>query len=76
MMTLGVLSRLSVLDSSVVSVQVQVREVEHVCAVLHQLERVLVQIAVQVAAEDRGGRLGERAIDIHGEIGHGLHQLP
>ena len=54
--------------------QVQVREGEHVCAVLHQLERGLVQIAVQVAAEHRGRRLGERRVDIDREIGHGLHE--
>ena len=43
-------------------------------AVLHQLERGLVQIAVQVAAEHRGRRLGERRVDIDREIGHGLHE--
>ena len=54
--------------------QMQVREREHMRAVLHQLERGLVQIAVQVAAEHRGRRLGEGRVDIDREIGHGLHE--
>lgn len=56
--------------------QVQVREGEHVCAVLHQLERVLVKIAAQVSAEYGGRRLGEGRVDIDRKIGHGLHQSP
>ena len=51
--------------------QVQAGEVEHVGAVLHQRQRVVVQIAPQVAAENGGGLLRQRAVHIHGEILHG-----
>ena len=52
----------------------QIGEVEHMGAVLHQLQSVLVQIAVEVAHEDGSGLLGQRRVDIHREIGVGLHQ--
>ena len=44
-------------------------------AVLHQRQRLLVQIAPQVAAEDGGGPLGQRTVHIHREVLHGLHQI-
>ena len=43
-------------------------------AVLHQRQRVLIQIAVQIAAEDGSGLFGQWAVHIHREVGHGLHQ--
>ena len=54
--------------------QVQAREVEHMGAVLHQLQSVLVQIAPQIAAENGGGALGQGTVHVHGEIRHGGHQ--
>ena len=54
--------------------QVQAGEIEHVGAVLHQRQRVLVQIAPQVAAEDGGGLLGQRTVHIHREVPDGRHQ--
>ena len=56
--------------------QVQTGEVEHMGAVLHQRPRILVQIPAQVAAEDGGGLLSQRAVHIHGEILDGGHQPP
>ena len=55
--------------------QVQAGEAEHMGAVLHQRQRLLVQIAPQVAAEDGGGPLGQRTVHIHWEVLHGLHQI-
>ena len=54
--------------------QVQARKIEHVGAVLHQCQRVLVQIAPQVAAKDGGGLLGQRTVHIHREVLDGRHQ--
>ena len=54
--------------------QMQTREIEHMGAVLHQLQSVLVQIAPQIAAENGGGALGQGTVHIHGEIRHGGHQ--
>ena len=51
----------------------QVGEVEHVGAVLHQLQRRLIQIAPQVAGEDGGGLLGQGGVDVHGEVRVALH---
>lgn len=54
--------------------QMQAREVEHMGAVLHQLQSVLVQIAPQIAAENGGGAFGQGTVHVHGEIRHGGHQ--
>ena len=54
--------------------QVQAREVEHMGAVLYQLQSVLVQIAPQIAAENGGGAFGQGTVHVHGEIRHGGHQ--
>ena len=54
--------------------QMQAGKIEHVGAVLYQCQRIIVQIAPQVAAEDGGGRLGQRAVHIHIKIGVGLHK--
>ena len=53
----------------------EVGEVEHVGAVLHQRQRVGVQIAVQIAGENGGGTAGQRRVDVNREIRVGLHQL-
>ena len=45
-------------------------------AVLYQRQRVLVQIAPQVAAEDGGGLLGQRTVHIHREILDGRDKAP
>ena len=55
--------------------QMQAREVEHMGAVLHQGQRLLVQIAPQIAAEDAGGGLGQGRIHIHREVLYGGHQM-
>ena len=53
----------------------EVGEVEHVGAVLHQRQRVGIQIAVQIAGENGGGPVGQRRVDVNREIRIGLHQL-
>ena len=53
----------------------EVGEVEHVGAVLHQRQRVGIQIAVQIAGENGGGTAGQRRVDVNREIRVGLHQL-
>ena len=50
----------------------QVGEVEHMGAVLHQLHGVVVQIAMEVAGENRGGPFCKGRVDIHREIRIGL----
>ena len=44
-------------------------------AVLHQRQRVGIQIAVQIAGENGGGTAGQRRVDVNREIRVGLHQL-
>ncbi len=44
-------------------------------AVLHQRQSVLVQIAPQIAAENRGGLLGQRAVHVHREVLDGRDQI-
>ena len=63
---LGLLARLD---------QVKVREGEHVRAVLHKLERLLVKIAVQIAAEHSRRRLGKGRVDVHREVRRRLDEL-
>lgn len=63
---LGLLARLD---------QVKVREGKHVRAVLHKLERLLVEIAVQVAAEHSRRRLGKGRVDVHREVRRRLDEL-
>ena len=63
---LGLLARLD---------QVKVREGEHVRAVLHKLERLLIKIAVQVAAEYSRRRLGKGRVDVHREVRRRLDEL-
>ena len=55
--------------------QVKVGEGEHVRAVLHKLERLLVEIAVQVAAEYSRRRLGKGRVDVHREVRRRLDEL-
>ena len=55
--------------------QVQTGEAEHMGAVLHQRQSVLVQIAPQIAAENRGGLLGQRAVHVHREVLDGRDQI-
>ena len=52
----------------------EVGEGEHVGAVLHQLQGLLVEIAPEVPGEDGGGLLGKRRVDVDGEVRVGLHQ--
>ena len=54
MMTLGVLSMFSSLDLHRLR-QVQAGEAEHMCTILHQRQGVVIQIAMQIAAEDGSG---------------------
>ena len=42
--------------------------------ILHQRQGVVIQIAMQIAAEDGSGLFGQWAVHIHREVGHGLHQ--
>ena len=44
-------------------------------AVLHQRQSVLVQIAPQIAAENRGSLLGQRAVHVHREVLDGRDQI-
>ena len=55
--------------------QVKVREGEHVRAVLDKLERLLIKITVQVAAEHSRRRLGKGRVDVHGEVRRRLDEL-
>ena len=43
-------------------------------AVLHQRQRVGIQIAVQIPGEDGGGPAGQRRVDVNREIRIGLYQ--
>ena len=52
----------------------QIRKVEHMGAVLYQLQGVLIQVAAEVPGEDGGGLFRKRRVDIDGEIRIGLHQ--
>ena len=63
---LGLLARLN---------KVEVGEGEHVRAVLDKLERLLVKIAVQVAAEHSRRRLGKGRVDVHREVRRRLDEL-
>ena len=54
----------------------EVGKVEHMGAVLHQLQSVLVEIAVKVPGEDSGGLLGQGRVNVDGEIRVGLHESP
>ena len=44
-------------------------------AVLDKIERLLVKIAVQVAAEHSRRRLGKGRVDVHGEVRRRLDEL-
>ena len=54
---------------------VEPREGEHVGAVPHQLQGLVVQVAPQVSGEDGGGLAGQGGVDIHREVLHGFHQM-
>ena len=43
-------------------------------AVLHQRQRIGIQIAVQIAGENGGGTAGQRRVDVNREIRVGLHK--
>ena len=55
--------------------QVQAGKAEHMRTVLDKLYRGLVEVAVQIAAEDARRALGEGAVDIDGEILDGLDHV-
>ena len=69
MMTLGVVSMFQHLGLLARLDQVKVGEGEHVRAVLHKLERLLVEIAVQVAAEHSRRRLARGESMYTGKFG-------
>ena len=55
--------------------KVEVGEGEHVRAVLDKIERLLVEIAVQIAAEDGRCRPGKGRVDVHREVRRRLDEL-
>ena len=55
--------------------KVEVGEGEHVRAVLDKIERLLIKIAVQVAAEYSRRRLGKGRVDVHREVRRRFDEL-
>ena len=53
----------------------EVGKVKHMGAVLHQLQGILIQIAVKVSGEDGGSPFGQGRVNVHGEIWIGFYEL-
>ena len=54
----------------------QIIEGQHLDAVLHQLNGLLIQITGQITGENGGGGLCQRTVHIYREVGHRGHQPP